>query len=146
MDQLGHHQFCCSDLCSLADQQRTSCEQTCDQNFEACCQGSTQPSNSPMSEGHVVDSWSEGAHVFRPTQPEWMTQAKCKGQTDLFFNEGNSIFVRAAKVICGTCPVRRECLAFAMKNDDQGIWAGTSTNERERIRRALRKNIRVLTS
>jgi hypothetical protein len=40
--------------------------------------------------------------------------------------------------------VRRECLAFAMKNDDQGIWAGTSTNERERIRRSLRKNIRVL--
>ena len=99
-----------------------------------------------MTEAHVVESWSEGAHVFRPTQPEWMTEAKCKGQTDLFFNEGNSIFVRAAKVICGTCPVRRECLAFAMKNDDQGIWAGTSTNERERIRRALRTNIRVLES
>ena len=99
-----------------------------------------------MTEAHVVESWSEGAHVFRPTQPQWMTQAMCKGQTDLFFNEGNSLFVRAAKVICGTCPVRRECLAFAMKNDDQGIWAGTSTNERERIRRALRKNIRVLTS
>ena len=146
MDQLGHHQFCCLDLCSLAHQQRTSCQQTRNQNNEAYCQGSTQPSNTQMSEGHVVDSWSEGAHVFRPTQPEWMTQAKCKGQTDLFFNEGNSIFVRAAKVICGTCPVRRECLAFAMKNDDQGIWAGTSTNERERIRRALRKNIRVLES
>ena len=97
-----------------------------------------------MTEAHVVESWSEGAHVFRPTQPEWMTEAKCKGQTDLFFTEGNSIFVRAAKVICSTCPVRRECLAFAMKNDDQGIWAGTSTNERERIRRALRKNIRVM--
>jgi WhiB family redox-sensing transcriptional regulator len=97
-----------------------------------------------MTEVHVVESWSEGAHVFRPTQPQWMIQAKCKGQTDLFFNEGNSIYVRAAKVICGTCPVRRECLAFAMKNDDQGIWAGTSTNERERIRRSLRKNIRVL--
>jgi len=97
-----------------------------------------------MTEVHVVESWSEGAHVFRPTQPQWMTEAKCKGQTDLFFNEGNSLYVRAAKVICGTCNVRRECLAFAMKNDDQGIWAGTSTNERERIRRSLRKNIRVL--
>ena len=146
MDHLDHHQLRDAHPCSSTHQQRTSCQQTRHQNFEACCQGSTQPSNSPMSEGHVVDSWSEGAHVFRPTQPEWMTQAKCKGQTDLFFNEGNSIFVRAAKVICGTCPVRRECLAFAMKNDDQGIWAGTSTNERERIRRALRKNIRVLTS
>jgi len=99
-----------------------------------------------MSEGHIVDSWSEGSHVFRPQQPEWMTQAKCKGKTDLFFNEGNSIVVREAKFICASCPVRKPCLAFAMKNDDQGIWAGTSTNERERIRRALRKNIRVLES
>ena len=27
-----------------------------------------------MTEAHVVESWSEGAHVFRPTQPEWMTE------------------------------------------------------------------------
>lgn len=99
-----------------------------------------------MSEGHVVESWSEGAHVFRPTQPEWMTQARCKGMTDLFFNEGNVAFVREAKHICASCPVKKECLGFAMRNDDQGIWAGTSTRERERIRRALRKNIKVLMS
>jgi WhiB family transcriptional regulator, redox-sensing transcriptional regulator len=36
-----------------------------------------------------------------------------------------------AKAICGGCPARRHCLAFALNTrQDHGIWGGTSEHER----------------
>lgn len=38
---------------------------------------------------------------------------------------------RAAKAICQGCPVRRECLEFALVTDSIGIWAGSNYSERQ---------------
>ncbi|HEV3292850.1 MAG TPA: WhiB family transcriptional regulator [Streptosporangiaceae bacterium] len=39
--------------------------------------------------------------------------------------------VTQAKAICGGCPVRRQCLAFALDTrQDHGVWAGISEHER----------------
>ena len=44
---------------------------------------------------------------------------------------------REAKRICSTCEVRRECLEFALENDERfGIWGGLSEPERRRLKRA----------
>lgn len=44
---------------------------------------------------------------------------------------------REAKAICRGCPVRRECLAYALANREPfGIWGGCSERERRRLRRA----------
>ncbi len=66
----------------------------------------------------------------------WQERALC-AQTDpeAFFPEkGGS--TREAKKICAQCPVRAECLEYALANDERfGIWGGLSERERRRLRR-----------
>jgi WhiB family redox-sensing transcriptional regulator len=69
-------------------------------------------------------------------EPEpWQARALC-AQTDpeAFFPEkGGS--PRLAKAVCRRCPVRAECLAFALEHDERfGIWGGLSERERRRLR------------
>ncbi|MFE1550606.1 WhiB family transcriptional regulator [Streptomyces sp. NPDC058718] len=63
-------------------------------------------------------------------------QAVC-GQVDpeLFFPEkGGS--VKEPKLLCAVCPVRQECLAWALDHDVRhGVWGGLSQKELSRLRR-----------
>ena len=65
----------------------------------------------------------------------WQEQALC-AETDpeAFFPEkGGS--TRDAKRVCTGCPVRAQCLEFALENDERfGIWGGLSERERRRVR------------
>ncbi len=66
----------------------------------------------------------------------WMLEAKClDADPEAFFPEkGGS--TREAKRICATCPVRGECLDYALANDERfGIWGGLSERERRRAKR-----------
>jgi WhiB family redox-sensing transcriptional regulator len=66
----------------------------------------------------------------------WMADAACRGMNpDLFFPErGGS--TAEAKAVCAGCPVRVECLDYAITNFEKlGLWGGTS----ERQRRAMRR-------
>jgi WhiB family redox-sensing transcriptional regulator len=82
-----------------------------------------------------------------PTEaPDW-TSAACLGvDGEIFFasEETRGSKRRQARIdrameLCGRCPVRAECLDFALANDDPGrpygIWGGTTGAERERLRR-----------
>lgn len=72
---------------------------------------------------------------FRRKEP-WMLQASCRGvNPDLFYPErGES--TKEAKGVCAGCPVRLECLEYAIAHNERfGIWGGKS----ERERRAIRK-------
>jgi WhiB family redox-sensing transcriptional regulator len=66
----------------------------------------------------------------------WQERALC-AQTDpeAFFPEkGGS--TREAKKVCTSCEVRRECLEYALANDERfGIWGGLSERERRRLKR-----------
>jgi WhiB family redox-sensing transcriptional regulator len=67
----------------------------------------------------------------------WQEQAECAhyaGRVDFFPARGES--VRDAKAVCGVCPVRRECLEFAMRlKVVHGVWGGLSERERRSLRR-----------
>lgn len=66
----------------------------------------------------------------------WQSAAMCaQADPEAFFPEqGGS--TKEAKRVCQDCPVRTECLAEALENDERfGVWGGLS----ERERRALRK-------
>jgi len=42
---------------------------------------------------------------------------------------------RTAKRFCNECPVKNECLSFALENNEQdGIWGGLTSKERSRLR------------
>jgi WhiB family redox-sensing transcriptional regulator len=72
----------------------------------------------------------------------WRAQAACRDvDPDLFFPLGSTgaalAHIAAAKAVCLACPVREDCLEFALAtNQDSGIWGGTSEEERRQIRRA----------
>ena len=74
--------------------------------------------------------------VVGPSSGLWMEEAACKGQpTETFFpHAGSSIF--RARALCLGCPVRSQCLDYALADYElSGVWGGTTERERERIRR-----------
>jgi WhiB family redox-sensing transcriptional regulator len=43
--------------------------------------------------------------------------------------------INVIKPFCDACPVQVECLAYALSHpDERGIWAGTTENDRRKIR------------
>lgn len=53
--------------------------------------------------------------------------------TDLFYSEEPNEIAQA-KAICATCPVRAECLTWAVPNEDYGVWGGLDEVERRQLR------------
>jgi WhiB family redox-sensing transcriptional regulator len=52
--------------------------------------------------------------------------------------------IATAKEICSGCPVRTECLDFAItSNQEFGVWGGTSEDERRVLRRQWRARLRA---
>lgn len=71
------------------------------------------------------------------SDPNWQSKGACKGKTALFFpprgTPGSKI--REAKAICKTCPIRQQCLDYALWHGDKhGIWGGKTDKERRQIR------------
>lgn len=71
------------------------------------------------------------------TAEDWRARALCaQTNPDAFFPEGTSP-ARAAKRICAACPVTRQCLAYALENNEtEGVWGGKSPRERQAMRPA----------
>jgi len=73
--------------------------------------------------------------------PSWMSDGTCRhADPDLFFPAPHSPAGRAqaqtAKLICACCPVRRECLAYALETRQKyGIWGGLTEEERRTMTR-----------
>jgi hypothetical protein len=47
---------------------------------------------------------------------------------------------KEAKAICAECPYKVRCLAYALKNNEQGIWGGTTERDRRRIMTTIKLN------
>jgi len=65
-----------------------------------------------------------------------MDSARCvEVDPELFFPELDSVWrAHAAKKICGGCPVKQECLDYALDNRFRdGIWGGLSPTQRNRL-------------
>jgi WhiB family transcriptional regulator, redox-sensing transcriptional regulator len=76
---------------------------------------------------------------------DWQRQAACRHcAPELFFPIGSTAAdvvadIEEAKAICATCPVRPECLRYAIETPQEyGIWGGTTEDERRGLRRAMR--------
>ncbi|MFI1825394.1 WhiB family transcriptional regulator [Streptomyces sp. NPDC020412] len=73
----------------------------------------------------------------------WQNQAACHTRPgtdpEMFFPEPDEMDrIRAAKTLCGQCPVRRTCLDAALENGDRdGIRGGLTEEERDALHSKL---------
>jgi len=68
---------------------------------------------------------------------EWMASAVCSQiGGDMWFAEKSEwATVVQAKILCRQCPVRTQCLAYAMENNERfGVWGGLSPRQRRRLK------------
>lgn len=77
--------------------------------------------------------------ALRPPAEEWRERAACRGKpVDWWVPShgpvGITLYTPDAARICAACPVRTECLDFAIEHQEHGYWGGTSERERVRIR------------
>lgn len=83
----------------------------------------------------------------------WMEQGVCYDtQSNLWFPYGDdasvasysySVQTAQAKELCFTCPVRVECLTFAIRTSQHfGIWGGLDPDERDKARRSYHDHAR----
>ena len=74
--------------------------------------------------------------------PAWHADAACREHPGVsWFPGGRSPKAGAeAKAICGRCLAREDCLAWALEQGPEldGIWAGTTQRERNRLGREKR--------
>jgi WhiB family redox-sensing transcriptional regulator len=74
--------------------------------------------------------------------PNWRAESACRtADPDLFFpvavGTAAGKQIARAQRICAGCPVRQECLDFALlTREPAGIWGGTTPEERIRALRA----------
>ena len=74
----------------------------------------------------------------------WVQEALCAEVGPDAFFPGKGGDARPAKRVCFACPVREECLEYALDHDiDDGIWGGMSPRERRRERPPARQAFRV---
>ena len=66
----------------------------------------------------------------------WRQHGLCaQTDPDVFYPEKGGTS-RPAKQVCATCPVRDECLDFAVATDERwGIWGGLTERERRQLKR-----------
>ena len=79
------------------------------------------------------------SHPDRPCAPgTHATPREIRDHADKWFAQGVYATPAYAKQLCDGCPVINECLSYALKNWEQGIWAGTTDAMRESARRRAR--------
>jgi WhiB family transcriptional regulator, redox-sensing transcriptional regulator len=69
-----------------------------------------------------------------------MFEARCRDAKAGEFFPSDGVGVEAAQRVCAQCPVRMECLEYALEHRvDHGVWGGASERERQRILRSRRR-------
>lgn len=79
------------------------------------------------------------SHLFaKGDRLDWQEKAACgQPHTDPDWWHSETGAARRAVAVCRqTCPVRGECLTYALSNDERlGVWGGMTTRERDQFSR-----------
>lgn len=75
-----------------------------------------------------------------PLREQWRLAAVCaQADPEVFFPEVGTPG-KAAKLVCLSCPVREQCLQWALDHGEwYGIWGGTTAVERRQVKRQRRQ-------
>lgn len=91
------------------------------------------------------EAWPQPTRIslpaWQPDDPqEWRDRAACRGvATELFYPNGRQRGDQMQAIaICEACPVRTDCLQWALANfdnrNDYGVWGGTTAKQRRGLR------------
>lgn len=73
--------------------------------------------------------------TFSAAEVSWQDEARCQGSSFDFVPNVETapelVYVRERW--CNLCPVRTECLAYALLYRQSGYWGGTDTAERRKL-------------
>jgi WhiB family redox-sensing transcriptional regulator len=73
---------------------------------------------------------------IRDVVVDWQQDAACVHHREVDFFPARGESVRDAKAVCACCPVRVQCLDFALRlKVAHGVWGGLSERERRSLRR-----------
>jgi len=77
-------------------------------------------------------AWQRYAACAEPTRPV----ATVRGAADNFFGKigaGQESRDVRQKAICARCPVREQCLEWALDHEEHGVWGGLTKKERRSL-------------
>jgi WhiB family redox-sensing transcriptional regulator len=66
--------------------------------------------------------------------PGFFDEAICVGAEPGIFDGESLTDVLEAKKICSACPIQSMCLDWATQTQDAGVWGGSTTEERKKLR------------
>ena len=83
---------------------------------------------------HQPDTQKPPKTPPNPNKNHWSTQALCLGRTHKMFPKEHKdlSYVSEARRLCRQCPVRKECLEYALSfpaSDQHGVWAGLTPRQ-----------------
>jgi WhiB family redox-sensing transcriptional regulator len=85
----------------------------------------------------------EGWRKLPPEDLSWMNRGACRGQDIRYFfpdNDTKHLDRYAAERWCSVCPIKQQCLDYAMETYQKfGTWGGLTAQERQRLRRGPRR-------
>lgn len=70
--------------------------------------------------------------------------AECEQVPEIFFPYGfdmqmYDLEIKSAKTICNRCPIKNDCLDYALEADEPfGIWGGTTPADRRQLKKYRR--------
>jgi WhiB family redox-sensing transcriptional regulator len=68
----------------------------------------------------------------------WAARAECRGEDPSMFFPGTDDDPSLGLAVCARCPVRQECLDYAIEARERyGIWGGTTERQRRRMARRI---------
>lgn len=91
-----------------------------------------------------MTGWNNWHEQVGPVNHEWRQHANCHGiDPDVFFPERGQD-PKPILAICAACPVRDECLQYAIDHHQpDGIWGGTTGRQRRTMKSARNKQSRA---
>lgn len=96
----------------------------------------------------LVPPYDENDQAHPVPAGDWIEQSRCREgyDPDMFFPDYETAgTTKAAKGVCASCPVRRECLDWAIDSNERfGVFGGMDTAERMQEAKRRRKQGKVL--
>ena len=75
-------------------------------------------------------------HYIIDEERRWEAEAACRGMDPSIFFPLNEDDALEAVAVCRACPVRDECLSWALETRERfGVWGGTTEKQRRSMLR-----------